>query len=59
VTGTKITKNVPDHALMAGNPARQMGWICQCGIKLNEKYQCSQCSNKYKLKAKKGLQRIK
>jgi hypothetical protein len=25
---------VPDHALVAGNPARRMGWVCFCGQRL-------------------------
>ena len=56
--GAVITRDVPDHALMAGNPACQTGWICQCGIKLNAKHQCPQCGNRYKMKAKLGLMRI-
>ena len=57
--GAVVTKDVPDFALMTGNPARQKGWICQCGNKLNGKYKCPQCGNKYILKAKKGLQILK
>lgn len=57
--GAVVTKDVPDHALMAGNPARQMGWICQCGNKLNTKKQCPACGNKYKLSAKQGLLKVK
>jgi UDP-2-acetamido-3-amino-2,3-dideoxy-glucuronate N-acetyltransferase len=56
--GAVITKDVPAHALMAGNPARQTGWICQCGIKLNAKHQCPQCGKRYKIKAKLGLQKV-
>lgn len=29
--GSVITKDVPPYALMVGNPARQIGWACQCG----------------------------
>jgi UDP-2-acetamido-3-amino-2,3-dideoxy-glucuronate N-acetyltransferase len=54
--GAVVTRNVPAFALMAGNPARQTGWICQCGNKLNFKYHCQQCGSKYKLKEKKLLQ---
>jgi len=32
-----ITRDVPDHALMVGNPARPISWMCQCGEKLNSK----------------------
>lgn len=57
--GAVITKDVPDYALMMGNPARQSGWICQCGIKLTGKLQCRQCGSKYKLKSKTGLEKTK
>ena len=52
--GAVVTKDVPDHALMVGNPARQIGWMCQCGEKLNTKLHCSICKKKYK-KTKTGL----
>jgi acetyltransferase-like isoleucine patch superfamily enzyme len=29
--GSVVTKDVPDHALVAGNPARVVGWVCACG----------------------------
>jgi UDP-2-acetamido-3-amino-2,3-dideoxy-glucuronate N-acetyltransferase len=32
--GSVVTKEVRDYALMIGNPAQQIGWICRCGIKL-------------------------
>lgn len=32
--GAVVTKNVPDYALVVGNPGRISGWMCQCGIKL-------------------------
>jgi acetyltransferase-like isoleucine patch superfamily enzyme len=30
-SGSVVTKDVPDHALVVGNPARQIGWVCTCG----------------------------
>jgi len=30
-TGAVVTKDVPDHALMAGNPAKNIGNVCICG----------------------------
>jgi UDP-2-acetamido-3-amino-2,3-dideoxy-glucuronate N-acetyltransferase len=32
--GTVVTKDVPDYALIAGNPGRRQGWVCVCGVKL-------------------------
>ncbi len=32
--GAVVTKDVPAHALMVGMPARQIGWVCQCGCTL-------------------------
>jgi UDP-2-acetamido-3-amino-2,3-dideoxy-glucuronate N-acetyltransferase len=32
--GAVVTKDVPDYALIVGNPGRISGWMCQCGVKL-------------------------
>lgn len=29
--GAVVTRDVPDHAVIIGNPARLRGWVCQCG----------------------------
>lgn len=34
--GAVVTRPVPDHALVMGNPARQLGWVCRCGSRLND-----------------------
>jgi UDP-2-acetamido-3-amino-2,3-dideoxy-glucuronate N-acetyltransferase len=50
-TGAVVLKDVPDYALMVGNPARQKGWMCACGIQLAFKggeAVCAECSRKYK-----------
>ncbi|MCR5251982.1 MAG: N-acetyltransferase [Lachnospiraceae bacterium] len=45
--GSVVTKDVKPHALVVGNPARQIGWVCKCGFKLNEKYVCEECGQEY------------
>ena len=32
--GTVVTRDVPDYALVVGNPGRVAGWVCRCGVKL-------------------------
>ena len=32
--GAVVTRTVADHALVAGNPARRLGWVCDCGQRL-------------------------
>jgi acetyltransferase-like isoleucine patch superfamily enzyme len=34
--GAVVTRDVPDHGLVAGNPARRMGWVCFCGQRLRD-----------------------
>lgn len=49
--GAVVTKNVPDYALMAGVPARQRGWVCECGTVLNSNLSCDRCQKTYMLEA--------
>lgn len=46
--GAVVTKNVSAHALMAGIPAKRIGWACVCGSILSDKLECS-CGKKFKL----------
>jgi UDP-2-acetamido-3-amino-2,3-dideoxy-glucuronate N-acetyltransferase len=49
--GSVVTRNVPDYALIYGNPARVYGWMCACGIKLDfaggERATCGACTQSY------------
>lgn len=45
--GAVVTKNVKDYALMAGVPARQIGWVCECGQRLDASLACT-CGREYK-----------
>lgn len=46
-SGAVVTKDVKDHALMAGIPARQIGWVCECGAVLKEELSCKACGRHY------------
>ena len=57
--GSVITKNVPDYAIVAGVPGKLIGWICECGNKLEfekEKAKCVKCERKYQNKKNKVKQ---
>ena len=49
--GAVVTGDVPAYALMIGVPAKQAGWICQCGERLAERNpeRCGVCGTKYRL----------
>jgi UDP-2-acetamido-3-amino-2,3-dideoxy-glucuronate N-acetyltransferase len=55
--GSVVTRDVPPYALAYGNPARVHGWVCGCGVKLNENLVCPECGKKYR-KVTKGLGEI-
>ena len=47
--GSTVTKDVPAYALVVGNPARQIGWVCECGYKLDETMTCTNCGKHHTL----------
>ena len=56
--GTVVTKDVPDYAIVIGVPAKIVGWICECGNKIefkNNKAICKICERKYQKKENKTI----
>lgn len=50
--GAVVAQHVADHALVMGVPARRVGWMCRCGIRLPEadagpRLVCGACGNAY------------
>lgn len=60
--GAVVTKNVPDHALLVGNPAKQMGWVSEYGHRLNFNDEgiaiCPESNQEYQIKNER-VERIK
>lgn len=54
--GAVVTRPVPDHALVVGNPARQIGWVSHAGERLGEDLVCPRSGDSYRL-SDKGLVR--
>jgi UDP-2-acetamido-3-amino-2,3-dideoxy-glucuronate N-acetyltransferase len=51
--GAVVTRDVPDYALVVGSPAKQIGWMCSCGIRLEvsrDQGQCESCGTLYRLR---------
>jgi UDP-2-acetamido-3-amino-2,3-dideoxy-glucuronate N-acetyltransferase len=55
--GAVVTRDVPDFALVLGNPGRVAGWMCRCGVRLgfsgepphHEEAVCSECGARFTL----------
>jgi UDP-2-acetamido-3-amino-2,3-dideoxy-glucuronate N-acetyltransferase len=45
--GAVVTRDVPDHALVFGNPAKVIGWVCACGTRLDDALRCGACGKGY------------
>ena len=49
--GAVVTHDVPDYGLVLGNPARLVGYVCECGERLPENGTCSKCGREHHVEA--------
>ena len=60
--GAVVTKDVLPYALMAGIPARHIGWVCECGLVLKfegSKACCAECGSEYQKQNETEIIKIK
>ena len=56
--GAVVVKSVPAYAMVVGNPARQVGWMCSCGGRLDESLVC-QCGLRFRVRSsEEGLEQL-
>lgn len=50
--GSVVTRDIKDYELVVGNPAKHIGYVCQCGETLAEQdgwYECKSCGKQYSM----------
>lgn len=58
--GAVVTQDVKPYALVVGVPARQIGWMCRCGVRLsfaNGAATCTDCNRAYDLRDEQVVER--
>jgi hypothetical protein len=56
--GSVVARDVPAHAFVAGNPARQKGWVCTCGNRLTANLRCPACDLLFEPAPQGGLRQV-
>ena len=60
--GAVVTRDVADYAMVYGNPARQKGWMCNCGVKLDfagrDTAECEACGKRYSKQGGKSNEKV-
>lgn len=54
--GAVVTGDVPAYALMVGVPAKVVGWMCECGVRLHDglmELSCPACGKRYERRGEK------
>jgi len=49
--GAVVTRDVPSHALVVGNPARQIGWVSEAGERLGDDLVCARTGTAYRIES--------
>jgi UDP-2-acetamido-3-amino-2,3-dideoxy-glucuronate N-acetyltransferase len=55
--GSVVAGDVPAYALVVGNPARRIGWMCACGERLGDDLRCT-CGRAYERNGADGLRLV-
>ena len=45
--GCVVSHDVDAYTLVAGNPDKVLGYVCECGCRLNENLICTECGKEY------------
>ena len=59
--GAVVTRDVPPYAVVYGNPARQRGWACECGVILTLQHgfaACGECGRSYRQHSPTCIERV-